>query len=146
MTNILTQRILVVHNAQLPQVALVQLLRENQLEVFEAHSHHDALEILNREAVLIAIIETELSGMDGFELLREIKSSRGIVQVIMVDDGLYLETLMRAFDEGADDVLLKPLSAESIRPVLSASVLKVRRWQELMWRVHTNREELVNAD
>jgi DNA-binding response OmpR family regulator len=142
----LSKRILVVHNSRAPQETLVTLLRQNQFEVFEAHSTHDAMEILDREALLILIVESDLAGMDGFELLREVKSSRGIVQVIMIGDNLYLETLMRALDEGADDYLLKPLDAEAIRPVLSAAVQKIIRWQKLMGKIYANREEAVHAD
>ncbi len=142
----IAKRILVVHNAQAPLATLITLLRQNQFELYEAHSTHDAMEILAREAVLIVIAETDLAGMDGFELLREVQTGRGIVQMIMVGDGLHLETLMRALDEGADDYLLKPLDADSIRSVLSAAAHKITRWQELMQRIYTNREEAVHGD
>lgn len=142
----LNRRILVVDNAQSPLDSLVQLLIQNEFEIFRAHSTSDALEIFNREAILIVIAETDLSGMDGFELLREIKATNGIVQVIMVSDHMYVQNLFRALDGGADDFLLKPLSPETIRPVLTATVHKLIRWQGVMKQIYELQEETANVD
>ena len=70
----------------------------------------------------VAFLGMRLPQLDGLELARHIRSSEPnrettIVMLSATDD---IESLRKAFGEGADFVLTKPLTAARIRPMLAA--------------------------
>jgi len=70
----------------------------------------------------VAFLGMRLPQLDGLELARQIRSSEPnreatIVMLSATDD---IESLRKAFGEGADFVLTKPLTAGRIRPMLAA--------------------------
>ncbi len=132
MTEDITRRVLVVDDD--PQsLQFVQLLLEKRgFTVTCAHSAEDALEIVNREDILVVMTDIYMPGMNGIELLREIKKARGIIQVIMVTASDDLELLLKALEGGADDFLLKPLDHERIAEALEAASARVTRWRNTM--------------
>jgi CheY-like chemotaxis protein len=70
----------------------------------------------------VAFLGMRLPQLDGLELARHIRSSEPnrettIVMLSAADD---IESLRKAFGEGADFVLSKPLTAGLVRPMLAA--------------------------
>lgn len=97
-----------------------------------AESAKQALEIMERENILIVITDIRMPDMDGIELLREIKRTRGIVQVIIVTASEEVEDLVLAMEAGANDFLLKPLRKANIEEALENTMAKMVRWREML--------------
>ena len=53
-------------------------------------------------------------GMDGIEMLREIKKSQPLVEVILLTGHASVETSIKAMKLGAFDYLLKPVKFEEL--------------------------------
>jgi len=77
------------------------------------------------------ITDLMMPGIDGIELLQEIKAKYGNrVQVIVITVSENLDNLLAALEGGASDFLLKPLSKEVLIEVLQHTVLRIERWNQ----------------
>ncbi|OQX27305.1 MAG: hypothetical protein BWK80_05920 [Desulfobacteraceae bacterium IS3] len=100
--------------------------------VISAHSAEEALEILNKRHILIVISDIGMPGMDGITFLREIRKTRGIIQVIIVTASDKIDDLINAFEAGATDFLLKPVKKKDIEEALDNILVKMNRWKATM--------------
>ncbi|QTA88426.1 response regulator [Desulfonema magnum] len=111
------------------------LIIKNHLKgwnVKSAYSAEEALDILNKHHILIVITDISMPGMDGITFLREIRKTRGIIQVIIVTASDRIDDLINAFEAGATDFLLKPFKKEDIEEALENIVSKINRWKATM--------------
>jgi len=106
-----------------------QRLREGLAEAWpqlqllaEAEDGERGLALVLERRPDIVFVDIRLPGLDGLSLARRIK---GLAQVIFVT--AYDEHAVAAFEHGAIDYLLKPLSAERLRETVQ------RLQQRLMW-------------
>ena len=106
-------------------------LKNWQLE--SVYSARDALDALERKNFVIVVTDLIMPGMNGIELLHEIKARYGNrVQVIVVTISDELDNVTMALDGGASDFLLKPLKQEELEEVLEHTLAKITRWKKVM--------------
>ena len=74
----------------------------------------EGLKVLRREAVDIVITDIKMPGMDGFEVLREVKRTAPGTEVIMVTAHGDIDNAVRAMREGAFDFFTKPVKLREI--------------------------------
>ena len=99
--------------------------------VTSVFSGEEALDRLEKENFVIVITDLMMPGIDGIELLQEIKAKYGNrVQVIVITVSENLDNLLAALEGGASDFLLKPLSKEVLIEVLQHTVLRIERWNQ----------------
>jgi PAS domain S-box-containing protein len=103
-------------------------------ELVEAASGPDALrELLKREFCLI-LLDAFLPGMDGFEVARAIKErerTRDVPILFLTAAGIDQELLRRAYDVGAADYLIKPISPEIVRAKVAVFADLARKTSQL---------------
>jgi CheY-like chemotaxis protein len=99
--------------------------------VTSVFSGEEALDRLEKENFVIVITDLMMPGIDGIELLQEIKAKYGNrVQVIVITVSENLDDLLAALEGGASDFLLKPLNKEVLIEVLQHTVLRIERWNQ----------------
>lgn len=76
----------------------------------------------------IAIVDLKLPGMDGIEVLRELKKINPHIPIIMITAYATIETAVQTMKEGAYDYLVKPFNLEEI----SLIVKKIVEHQKLI--------------
>ena len=140
MSDDVIKRVLVVDDDPQTVNMMKLLLTKADYEVLCAHSGKDALEIIDREDVLVVVTDISMPNMNGITLLREIKHLRGMVQVIMATASDDLELLLQAMEGGADDFLLKPLDLERISEAVGAAHERITRWRNVMRELFERRE------
>ena len=90
-------------------------------ECWEAGDGQKALEILRRQPVQLLLTDLNMSGMDGLELLREVRKEEALrelpVVVITTEGGE--KRLEEAYALGVDGYLQKPFHPEAIRDILT---------------------------
>ena len=118
--------ILVVDDDPAIRALMVEVLREHGHLPSEAMSAAAALQRLRAAPVDLVVSDINMPGMDGVDLLREIKSLRPDTEVIMLTALSDLETAMRTMRLGAIDYLTKPFNIEQVRLTV-ARALEHRR-------------------
>lgn len=110
------RKVLVVDDHPIVRLGLKELIeKEPDLEVAaEAENAFEALGILDRQYLDLAIVDLSLRGTSGIELTRQIKAEHPRLPVLMVslhDEGMYAE---RALAAGAQGYIMKRESYEKL--------------------------------
>ena len=99
---------------------------------FVAGDGFEALDIFNNNQIHLALLDVMMPGIDGFEVLAEIRKMSQI-PVIMLTAKIEEIDRLKGFDIGADDYVLKPFSVKEL----------IKRVQVLLKRVYNNTDEIV---
>ena len=108
-------RILVVDDDPHIVRTLEIMLQGDGHDVLAARSGEDALATLDRQSVDIALVDLQLPGMRGTELLRHLRDAHRHVQAVIITAHGSIETAVEAMKEGAFDYLTKPFSPDQVR-------------------------------
>ncbi|MBN6187715.1 two-component system response regulator [Aneurinibacillus sp. BA2021] len=102
--------ILIVDDEEFNLDVLEQLLAAKNYRVFSACSGLDALMILESEDIDLVLLDVMMPGMNGYEVLREIRATKErYIPIVMVTALDSKEDKIRALEEGCDDFLNKPI-------------------------------------
>ncbi len=122
-------RILVVDDEPSVCVALKAVLVREGYEVLTAHSGAEALQIIARTPVDLALLDLNMPGMDGLQLMSEIRHRWPETVLIILTGYGTLESALGALRYGAHDYLLKPSSPADIKASVRQGLGK--RWDKL---------------
>ncbi len=88
---------------------LLKISFEKEYEVYEAADGNEALEILKSIKVDIVITDIYMEGMDGYDLIKAIKSDRTLATIPVIAVTEHNEDIQqKVLDLGADDFITKP--------------------------------------
>lgn len=85
-----------------------RVAKEEGLSLAIARSGTEAVECLNRQMIEVAVIDVNLPGYTGIQLLEHIKSNKYATESIIITGVGTVETAVRAIKIGAYDYLTKP--------------------------------------
>src|SRR5512137_122178 len=111
-------RLLVVDDEHLIRWSLEQNLRKQGYDVLTAGSGEDALKIAREESPDLVMLDIQLPGISGLEVLEKIKEFDEDIIVIMVTAHGGLETAVNAMRLGAYDYLHKPFNLDELAIVI----------------------------
>ncbi|BCS54884.1 sigma-54 dependent transcriptional regulator [Geobacter sp. SVR] len=121
-------KILVVDDEHLIRWSLEQNLKKQGFEVFTAGTGEDALRLAREEQPDLVLLDIQLPGISGIEVLEKIKDQDDETIVIMVTAHGGLETAVNAMRLGAYDYVSKPFNLDElsiiIRKALETSDLR----------------------
>lgn len=121
-------RILVVDDEHLIRWSLEQNLKKQGYEVVSAGNGEDALRIVREEQPDLVLLDIQLPGISGLEVLEKIKEHDEEILIIMVTAHGALETAVHAMRLGAYDYINKPFNLDEmaivIRKALETSDLR----------------------
>ena len=100
--------ILVVDDEALTLRTISRALREEGYEVCLASSGEEALEVFSREKPDIVLLDVVLPGIDGIEVLRNVRKQAPTAIVLMMSAYHQVERAVEAMKLGAFDYLIKP--------------------------------------
>jgi DNA-binding response OmpR family regulator len=119
--------ILVVDDELSVCVALKGVLSRQGYQVTTALSGAEALRFLASQPVDLALLDLKMEGMDGLELMVEIKQHWPDTVVMILTGYATLESALGALREGAHDYLLKPSSPHDIVASVEKGLEKKRQ-------------------
>ncbi len=99
-------------------LALEALLRRDGLVLLKARGGVEALELLLRHDVALALIDVQMPEMDGFELaeiMRGTERTRRVPIIFVTAGGSDLQRRFRGYEAGAVDFLGKPIEPDVLR-------------------------------
>jgi two-component system response regulator HydG len=101
-------RVLVVDDEPALRRTLARMLIERGMEVVTAPSGADALRMVERERVHVAIVDLMMPNMSGLELLERLRQKHSDIEVIMMTAFGDIETAVKSVRAGAYHFLAKP--------------------------------------
>jgi class 3 adenylate cyclase len=120
--------VLVVDDDAVNRTALQRSLEREGHSVRVAPDGRTALELLNREAFDVVLLDILMPGMDGFELLKLIQADDRLrdTPVIMISALEDIESVVRSIELGAEDYLPKPFDPVLLRARINGGLTKKR--------------------
>lgn len=117
MTNHLTRslRILLADDDREVRESLREFLRREGFTIFEADSGLSALEILSKEKLTLSILDVDMPGMTGIEVIRIVRQQRQATPFILMSGDDSRERQTAALEAGAFSLLAKPVAPDLLR-------------------------------
>ncbi|MBN2168059.1 MAG: response regulator [Actinobacteria bacterium] len=117
-------------------------LKLNNYSVLEATSGEQALDIVNSEALDLVVLDIMMPGVDGWEVLRQIRSKPETEEmpVILVTAKTQDSDVIKGWELGADEYVIKPFN-----PLLLVEVVRMvldRSYEERLERRKKQKEKL----
>lgn len=138
-------KVLIVDDREENLLVLRSILSEVNVELLEAASGTEALELLLQHEVAVALIDVQMPDMDGFELAELMRGTNRTshVPIIFVTAGAFERSrVFRGYEAGAVDFLFKPLVPHILKGKVEIFAEIHRQRSRLAAMVHL-REELV---
>jgi len=120
--------ILIVDDEEIVRESLASWLEEDGYEVKVAENAARALERLPEKEWNLAMVDLKMPGMDGIELMDEIRKIKPETIVIIMTAYATVDTAVQAMKKGAYDYIVKPFNPED----LSMTIRKIIEHQKLL--------------
>ena len=122
---------------------LAEILREDGYSCLGCHSSLEALHVLATQRFDVALSDVHMPGIDGMELLRQVREEHPELPMVMVTGEGDIRVGVQAMKEGAYDYLLKPLNCGAVLMSVK-QVLKRRRMEEELVNYRLLLEKMVD--
>ncbi len=106
-------KILVIDDEQDIRMSLRGILEDEGYEISEAESGEQGLKHIDPDVELV-LLDIWLPGMDGLEVLNQIRAHHPYLPVVMISGHGNIQTAVQAIKSGAFDFIEKPLSLEKV--------------------------------
>jgi CheY-like chemotaxis protein len=121
-------KVLVVDDSKLARMVMASAFRRLRpdWQLVEATGAGDALEAVRAAGVDIALIDFNMPGVDGLELVANIRESKPVMPIALVSANLQDEIIARARELKAA-FIPKPLTDEALGAFLSGAILRLKK-------------------
>ena len=122
----MTPKALIVEDDAAVRNTLVKVLTSSGIQSVSAATGQRALELLQAEAFDIILLDINLDGMDGFEVIHTLRDAGDLIPIMVVSGRTEDVDMLYSLEIGADDYITKPFN-----PVTLAAKVKalIRRSQ-----------------
>ncbi len=112
------ERILIVEDEELMRELLTKILAKENYRIYQASSAEEALKLMQDQAYDLVLTDLRLKGMNGLQLLTEVRVLDPEILVIVMTAYASVETAVEAMRKGAYDYITKPFINEEIRVMI----------------------------
>ncbi|MGB9790593.1 MAG: diguanylate cyclase [Thermotoga caldifontis] len=127
-------KVLVVDDDKLYRVILEDSLKKWGYNVITAEDGYEALQMLEQpDGPQLAVIDWVMPGLEGPEVCRRVRQQRkmGYIYIILLTGKDAKEDILKGFEAGADDYMVKPFDPEILRYKLKIGERIIRMENEL---------------
>lgn len=107
-------KVLLVDDEEDFRETLVKRLKKRHVDIAGIESGEKALEWLKDHPVYVVVLDVKMPGMNGIEVLKEIKKRHPLVEVIMLSGHASTEVAIEGMELGAFDYLMKPIEMDAL--------------------------------
>ena len=104
--------ILIVDDDKNIRYVMKEILESNGYNAFTAKNGEEALDLLEREHIDLAVVDIMMPGIDGYELTREMRDFNQDFPILMVSAKQMPEDRKQGFMAGIDDFMSKPIDPD----------------------------------
>ena len=112
------ERILIVEDEDLMRELLTKILAGENYRLYQACNGEEALKLLQDQPIDLVLTDLRMKGMNGLQLLSEVRALDPEIVVIVMTAYASVETAVEAMRKGAYDYITKPFINEEIRVML----------------------------
>ncbi len=140
------KRVLIVDDEESIRDMLTEVLVAEKYEVVQAPSGEEALDLFRDDPFPLVITDIRMGGMNGFELLDEIKQLAAETHVVIMTSHASMDSAITALKGKAYDYIIKPL--EDLRLITSVArraienVALIKERKSLMENLKNSNERL----
>ena len=116
------RRLLLVEDDEVFLRPLHRTLELKGYEVLPVQSGEEALDTLKSEDVDLVLTDRRLAGMDGVELVRQVKAEHPDLAVLVMTAYGTIESAVEAMRLGAEDYLVKPFETAELLLVIRRAI------------------------
>ncbi len=116
------QSILIVDDEKNIRMALSLALEPLGMETDTAVNGEDALQKLREKEYGLILLDLKMPGMDGMDVLRQVRKMRPDIRVIIITAHGSIESAVEAMKLGAVDFIQKPFAPQEIRDLASVVI------------------------
>ena len=132
-------KVLAVDDDNAVRISLNVMFRKwTDIKLEVAEDARKALEKLAVNEYLMMFCDIDMPGMNGLELLKEVKEKYPKIPVVMLTGNQDIKTPIQAFRDGAMDYLQKPMQTASVRETIDNAIKFVEE--------ETKKEEVIELD
>ncbi len=128
-------RVLLVQDELVTARGVMQMLKANGGIVDHIDTGEEALELVRHYDYDIILLDLMLPDMDGYEVVRRMRSSRIEAPVIILSGLTRPQAKVKAFGVGADDFITKPFDATELLARMQAIVRRSKGYSQPTLRV-----------
>lgn len=122
----MADKVLIVDDDAAVTKTLYKVIRSNNLEADTAASGEEALQLLSEHSYALILMDINLSGLDGFEVIEKIRVHGLTVPIIIVSGRKEDYDALYGLDIGADDYITKPFNPITLGAKVKALIRRSR--------------------
>ena len=130
-TGVLTAKVLVVEDDEVLRQLIHEVLSDQGFEVETVDSGEEGLRRMDEEVYDVILLDINLPGMDGLEVLRRTPSRQPEAQIVIMTAFGTVDTAVTAMKLGAFDYVNKPFSTEELLLTLQRALEERHMRKEL---------------
>ena len=115
-------KILIVDDEKGVTDTLKDFFKEQGFFSMGAYTGEKAVSIVKKDSPNIVILDVKMDGMDGLEVLTNVKKIDEKIKVIMLSAIEKRETVHNAFDLGAEEYIFKPFKLQTLNEIVQDKV------------------------
>ncbi|MGD8699698.1 MAG: sigma-54 dependent transcriptional regulator [Gemmatimonadales bacterium] len=109
-----TAKVLVIEDDEVLRQLLIDVLSDQDYEVEAAETGEEGLHAMEQDVFDIVLLDINLPGMDGMDVLRLVPARQPDAQVVMMTAFGTVDTAVEAMKQGAFDYINKPFSTDEL--------------------------------
>jgi DNA-binding NtrC family response regulator len=119
-------KVLIIDDDESMRTACLQTLEQNGFSVTAVENGEQALQKVRQESFDVALLDINISGMPGIEVLKRLKQESPNTAVVIITGHATIESALQAGKLGAHDYLPKPFTSEALLSKASKAALSAR--------------------
>lgn len=139
-----TLRVLVVDDSKVVRTAIRERLELGNLEVIEAHSGKQALELIHDQLPDLVLLDVLMPGLDGISVLKTLRNTytKQQLPIIPVTSRDSSSEIVQALDFGANDYVTKPIDFDVLWARLSNQLMQKQAVEYLRYAQNSLEQQI----
>lgn len=133
----LRHNLMIVDDELIVRKSLADWLKEEGFDILTAEDGYKAIDLVEKEKVDCVILDLKMPGIDGIQVLKEIRARRPDTKVIMITAYGTIQNAVEAMKIGASDYITKPFDPKEIVDSIKRAIFPLTTKFEIVQEVIT---------